>query len=196
MPPDDAAQAIAGHLMERHAEEGPAARSLRAQPDQALSEEVPEAFDYLGSMRFLRWYDGLLRSHVAIAGALADANTQALSSKPDAEHSASRAVRRALLTVHRILLAYPTAAKAAYGALVAEGRAYARTEEGQELRERLCASPHVTRAALLWRSLTLGMLVEDEASELPSTYLDNVLRLAEEDDLPAVLGRLARPGKR
>jgi hypothetical protein len=48
----------------------------------------------------------------------------------------------------------------------------------------------VRRLALLFRSLTMGMLTDGEGGELPATWLDNLLRAAERQDLEQVLGGL------
>jgi hypothetical protein len=96
-----------------------------------------------------------------------------------------------LREAHRILLEHPVAAKAAYAALAAEGRRHAATPAGASLRRRLLASPRVRRLALLFRSLTLGMLDDDEpAAALPSTYLDNLVRAADHPTLARLLSTL------
>jgi hypothetical protein len=96
-----------------------------------------------------------------------------------------------------VLLEHPVAAKAAFGALVAQGRAYAATAEGAALRHRLARSRRLRRANLLWRSLTMGMLAPEDPGELPATYLDNLLHAIDRADLEKLLGELqARAGSR
>jgi hypothetical protein len=91
---------------------------------------------------------------------------------------------------HRLLLEHPVAAKHAYAALAREGRAYAATTEGAALRDRLLRSRRLRRASLLWRSLTMGMLDEDDPGELPSAYLDHLLSAVDRPDLERLLGQL------
>jgi len=166
----------------------PAAMSPRRQP-----------LDYPRLQRHMRWFDGVLRLYRAAAHAVAE--QLALAGPDDAVRPADAApdpggdaeaeqliafARRA----HRVLLEHPVAAKAAYAALAAQGRAFAATREGGELRARLVRSRRLRRASLVWRSLTMGMLDDQDPGELPATYLDNLLRAIDRRDLEQLLGRL------
>lgn len=146
---------------------------------------APPNFDYRRTSRFLRWYDGVLQAHRATANTLADQNLS------DACSEELQPLMRAVTAAHRWLLVHPMAAKSLFSALVAQGRSYARSPEGQALERSLARSPQVRSAALLWRSLSLGMLAADEPGELPETYLDNLLRAIDKPDLVALLGQLA-----
>jgi hypothetical protein len=149
-------------------------------------DEIP--IDYVRTLRFLAWYDGVLRAHRLAARTLAEDN---LAGATDGD-----ALLGALAAAHRVLLEHPVAARAAWRALRVEGQRFATTDEGAALAGRLRASPRVRRLALLFRSLTMGMLTDGEGGELPSTYLDNLLRAADRADLEQLLGGLlARLGE-
>jgi len=170
----------------------PAGRSLRP-PSPRL------ALDYPRLQRHMRWFDGALRLYRAAAQVIAD--QLAIAEPDDAVRPADGApdaggdaeVERLIAIArraHRILLEHPVAAKAAYAALAAQGRAFAATREGGELRARLVRSRRLRRASLVWRSLTMGMLDDQDPGELPATYLDNLLRAIDRSDLEQLLGRL------
>jgi hypothetical protein len=149
---------------------------------------LPPLIDYPRLQHHLRWFDRVLALYRAAALAVAD---QVVLDDPgdgvvDEDDRLMGFVRRA----HRILLEHPVAAKLGYAALASEGRAYAATFEGAALRDRLLRSPRVRHASLVWRALTMGMLDEDDPGELPSTYLDNLLRAVDREDLERLLGRL------
>lgn len=155
---------------------------------------APVAIDYPRLQHHLRWFDGVLRLYRAVAQAVAE--QLVIDPRDDAAGDAGAAgdpddplvdiVRRA----HRILLEHPVAARHAYAALAAQGRAFAATRDGAALRERLVRSRRLRRAGLLWRSLTMGMLDEQDPGELPETYLDNLLRAVDRADLEQLLGKL------
>lgn len=168
------------------------ARELLAggEPSPAPPVEAPKpvAIDYPRLQDQFRWFEGLMKLYRATACAVSE---QVAISAEDIAAEDDELVPL-LRRVHRVLLEHPVAAKRAYSAVVAQGRAYARTEEGAVLREQLAASPKVRRGALLWRSLAMGMLDEEDRGELPTTYLDNLLRAVDRVDLEQLLGRLQR----
>lgn len=203
--PDDAktrARRVAQHLLSMHA--GQAA-------EDATQHAAPVA-DYHQLLRKLQGLDGLLRLYRAAARATADRvavddpdeprsdEHGSDEPHPDEPRSGASAVDagtgeadRVLAFVqkaHRLLLEHPVAARHAYAGLAREGRAYAATPEGAALRERLLRSRRLRRASLLWRSLTMGLLDEDDRGELPSSYLDHLLRAIDRPDLERLLGRL------
>lgn len=94
------------------------------------------------------------------------------------------------------LFRHPLAFRGAFAALVAEGRRYARTEEGAALREGLAGSPLLPRLRLFGKMLSFSMLEEGDPQELPSAYLEGLFRLADHPDADRVLDRLfgGRPG--
>ncbi len=181
------ARQIAEHLLAMHAG-APAAPPppRRARP----------AVDYPRLQRRVHWLDGVLRLYRAAVGevaALVDADRGGGGAAGDPDGAPDPLidiVRRA----HRILLEHPVAAKAAYAALVRQGRAFAETPEGAELRARLAGSRRLGRASLLWRSLAMGMLDDLDPGELPATYLDNLLAAVDRADLEQLLGRLQLRG--
>ncbi len=141
------------------------------------------------AVAFAHWYDGLLRVHQAAA--------QVLTEQDGRDHIAAlgedpSGLEELLLGIHRWLLEHPVAAKAAFRALVREGRAFADTEEGAALEQRLLRSSKMQSASLLFRSLSMGLLNDDSDGLLPSAYVDNVLRLIQSDRVELVLARLGR----
>lgn len=186
--PDTAAKArqIAEHLLALRAGEPP---QLAPPP---AAKPAP-AVDYPRLQNKLQWFDGLVQLYRAAAQAVAD---QVVVEGPQDAAAADGAVDdgdrliAAMRRAHRLLLEHPVAAKAAYAALAAEGRAYAETPAGAALREHLRHSRRVRRASLLWRALAMGMLDETDPGALPSTYLDNLLRAVDRADLEQLLGRL------
>jgi hypothetical protein len=177
-----AARRIAEHLLAMRARE-PAEPPLAPRPAAQI--------DYPRLQHHIHWFDGLLRLYRAAARALAD---QVILGQPDDDPAAPDAAPDPLIDIarraHRILLEHPVAAKAAYAALAEQGRVYAATREGAELRARLVRSHRLRRASLVWRSLTMGMLDDQDPGELPSTYLDNLMRVIDLAGLEQLLGRL------
>jgi hypothetical protein len=83
---------------------------------------------------------------------------------------------RALRVLQRALFDFPIASQAAFSALVAEGRSFARTAEGKEWEERLRDSELVVRGRVAWEVLTQSAFTEDEQTVLPSVILDAFAR--------------------
>jgi hypothetical protein len=99
---------------------------------------------------------------------------------------------RLLRRIQRLVLQHPIAAQAAFAALVAEGRRFAATTRGRELRAELARSPLLRRARTGFDAATLWMLEEQPASELPSTYVDMLLMAAQGRGLEPSIDRLLR----
>lgn len=95
---------------------------------------------------------------------------------------------RSLARLRRALLVHPRAARALYGALVAEGRRFARTEEGQPWAARLAASARMRRLRLAWEVVSLSVLDGAEHSEeVPSAWLDALFAVAGHADMEQAL---------
>jgi hypothetical protein len=90
----------------------------------------------------------------------------------------------------RVLLQHPAAAQAAFSALVAEGRRFARTDEGRRWRDALAGSDLVRRGRALWEGSVLSVLEEDGQTVLPTTLLDAVVQAAGRADLTKLLQSL------
>ena len=67
-------------------------------------------------------------------------------------------------------------------------RKHALDAEGAALRERLARSVQVRRASMLWRTLSLDMFEDDASGELPSAYLDHLLRVVDLSNPASILG--------
>lgn len=175
------ARQIAEHLLALRAGEPPAEAAEPARP----------VIDYPRLQHHVRWFDGVLRLYRAAARAVAE---QVAVPGPIDQPAGAPAEADRLIDIvqraYRILLEHPVAAKIAYTALAEQGRAFAATPEGAELRARLVRSRRLRRASLVWRSLTMGMLDDQDPGELPATYLDNLLRAVDRADLEQLLGRL------
>jgi hypothetical protein len=175
-----AARRIAEHLL-----------ALRTRPSTPPPSRAEPGLDYPRLQHHLRWFDGLVRLYRAAARALAD---QVVLGRPGEDTTAPAAAPDPLIDIvrraHRVLLEHPVAARAAFAALAEQGRVYAATREGAGLRARLVRSHRLRRASLVWRSLTMGMLDDQDPGELPSTYLDNLIRVIDRPDLEQLLGKL------
>ena len=101
----------------------------------------------------------------------------------------------AIRTFQALLLAHPAAAQALFGALVAEGRAYARTPEGARWLRRLTPSPLFRRARVLWDVSTMKSLEEDPSRVLPSAYVESFARAARTQPLEPLLRELFDAGE-
>lgn len=99
----------------------------------------------------------------------------------------------ALLDVlQRAVLDHPVAAQAAFAALVAEGRAFARTEEGKEWSRRLAGSRLVEKGRAIWEVVTLNVLEDDPSIVVPSKVLDAFVKLTHEHHVEKILSRLSQ----
>src|ERR1700730_8540226 len=90
----------------------------------------------------------------------------------------SETALQVLQCLQAIVLKHPAAAKAAFAALIVEGRAFARTPEGQVWQDRLVRSELLHRARLMLDFPGPSMLERDSPEVLPSAYLDTVFMLA------------------
>jgi hypothetical protein len=97
-----------------------------------------------------------------------------------------------LQLVQRAVFEHPIAAQAAFAALVAEGRAFAKTAEGAAWQERLLGSALLEKAEALWEGVTLNVLEENADTLVPSRILDVLVKLLHEHALDTVLAKLHR----
>lgn len=102
---------------------------------------------------------------------------------------------RRLRELQLAILKHPVAAQAAFAALVAEGRRFAQTEEGAELKRRLTRSALLDRVRLAFETSTLWVLDADAPETLPSAYLDALFQVASGPELEIVLDRLFPDGQ-
>jgi hypothetical protein len=90
-----------------------------------------------------------------------------------------------------LLLKYPTAAQAAFRALVTEGRRFAETPAGQRWRRRLANSELVRQGRVFWEGSALNMLEDTGDTLLPSSLLDALLSALRSEDLATLLTRIS-----
>jgi hypothetical protein len=95
-----------------------------------------------------------------------------------------------LRALQRTILRHPAAAQAAVRALVAEGRRYAETEEGQIWRRRLEGSELLHHLRIVWQIASLGSMEARENEPMPSAYVDGLFMAASSGDPDAILDRL------
>jgi hypothetical protein len=95
-----------------------------------------------------------------------------------------------LRALQRTILRHPAAAQSAVRALVAEGRRYAETEDGQAWRRRLEGSDLLHHLRIVWQIASLGSMEAGDDGPLPSAYLDGLFMAASSDDPDAILDRL------
>lgn len=194
-PPDTLAADVARALLERAQ-----ARATRAEPAVEESSERraapppierPVPIDALTTRRHIEALAALLQAFTLRGRALAQVNVASAGAATAGPSSdAERRLAEVALRAHAMLVEHPLAARSLVAALAAEGRAHARTEEGAALRARLLRSRFVRRGALLWSSLTMGLIDDKEPALLPSAYLDVLVQLGERADLEQVLGDL------
>jgi|ERR1700687_208418 len=84
------------------------------------------------------------------------------------------------------LLKHPVAAQALFSALVAEGRRFAQTSEGQRWREALADSELVRRGRALWESSVLNFLEDAPDVTLPSAISDAIVQAVSHFEWPLV----------
>jgi hypothetical protein len=99
---------------------------------------------------------------------------------------------RTLQSLQRALLKHPVAFQAAFSGLIAEGRAFEKTPEGQKLKTRLEGSSFVEQLRYVFELTTVSLLEREPPEILPSAYLDTLFMLAGSDRSDDVLDRLFR----
>jgi len=96
---------------------------------------------------------------------------------------------RLLVELGWLTLRHPAAARSAVRALIAEGRRFAATEEGQKWRDRIAGSELVRRVQLIWDIGTWGALDSEDEHLLPSQIVDAFCRESARRDLETALAR-------
>lgn len=202
--------------LEAHHAQRLRSRALRGLPEHPASpaplvERVPRVERtgrdrYTLLRRWAGWYEQLARLYgnvveLTLRGAH-EGDTSAASGEDEGGSGAPRGgshldaeVVRLLRRIELLLLKYPVAAQAAYSALVAEGRAFALTEEGARYDAALRASRAFERHWLILEKLTARLMIESEHAVLPTSYLDAVVQGARVGDLRLLMGRLFGGGK-
>jgi hypothetical protein len=84
----------------------------------------------------------------------------------------------------------PTAARTLIQALVAEGRRFAQTPEGEHLKSTLASSDLVERGRMIWQAFGLDAFIGEDPSTTPSDWLELVLETFQNSDLESTLSTL------
>jgi len=141
--------------------------------------------------RVFAWVEELHRLQGRLVALVERATPQ-----PAVEEDGAAALDRAVLALMRrgarLVWTHPVAAQAAFAALVAEGRAFAQTDEGARWEAALRGSPAIERAFRAFEMLTGNILLENPEVVLPSGYLDLLVEAAALRDLGPWLAQLVR----
>jgi len=185
--PEELANAFVRELV---ADPGKLSPSRRRQPPPS---EPPENIpvDLASAKKQTEALSTVLQMVTLRARSRARANAAALMDDGADRDDPEVRLRRLLVQAHTFLMEHPLAARAVFSGLAAEGRAYAKSENGAALREQLRQSSLVRRGALLWNSLTMGMLDDNEPTRLPSAYLDALVEAATTENLEELLGKVS-----
>jgi hypothetical protein len=103
-------------------------------------------------------------------------------------------VVRVLSHLQELVLRHPAATQALFRAFVAEGRAFARTEEGRRWSEKLARSDLVRQGRVAWDGLTLNAFDDREETVLPTVILEAFAKAIASTDLHAVLAEVLELG--
>ena len=79
-----------------------------------------------------------------------------------------------------VLFRHPLASQAAFSALVAEGRAYAKTDQGAQLKRELTASPSARRLRTVFEIATMNALREKPDTLMPTAVIEASSRILAE----------------
>lgn len=90
---------------------------------------------------------------------------------------------RVLRAATRLLLEHPAVMQATFAALVAEGRAFARSPEGERWERALAGSELVRHGRAIWESSALNLLEDSPGAVLPSAVIDAFVHAASSPDL-------------
>lgn len=90
----------------------------------------------------------------------------------------------------RFLIENPKAARTIARALVAEGRQFEQTDEGQRWKAIANESELVKRGRLIWQAYGLDTMVNEDPALTPSEWLDLIMDILDHVDLEAILSTL------
>jgi hypothetical protein len=96
----------------------------------------------------------------------------------------------ALSELQRAVLVHPEASAALFAALVAEGRAFARTSEGLRLKQIMLRSELLARAELVWHAATQWIPEQSSTGATPSAIFDAVAGAARSPERDRLLETL------
>jgi len=158
-------------------------RGPQPEPGEQLAELRPGTSPYEAAQRLFEAREQRMDEREQWAAALA----QELLPPLAPGHGELEPLLRAL---QQQVLQHPTAFRAGFAALAAEGRRFAETPEGAAWQQRLAQSPLLPQARLLLKMLSLSMLDEREPERLPSAYVEGLLRAAAAEHGDSILSRL------
>ena len=119
-----------------------------------------------------------------------------MTERPDVPHlvleDETEALTSALTTLQRVFLTHPEATRAAFQALVREGRQFGATQEGAQWRDRLSKSALLSRAHFVAQVASFWITSDDEPSTTPSAFVDAVAAAARSSDKDLLIDRVIR----
>lgn len=98
--------------------------------------------------------------------------------------------------IQRLLVQNPAAVRAVVQAIVAEGKRFAKTTEGQHWKETLTRSELVQRGRFIWQAYGLDSALDTAPVLVPSDWLELLIHDMEIADLETVLSLLMKEGAR
>jgi len=102
------------------------------------------------------------------------------------------AITQLLRDASSLVLKYPVTAQSIFSGLVAEGRRFASSPEGQAWRDALAGSEFVRRGRAVWEDSVLNMLEDRSDTILPTAIVDALVQALSRVDLPQRLRELLR----
>jgi hypothetical protein len=116
--------------------------------------------------------------------------------RDERDTDAQEDVVSALYWMRDSIYRYPMVVQAVFSFLVAEGRRFAETEEGEQLRNRLMRSPSSASARMIWELLTTHAFVEKPVHALPSAFIERFVRLVATRGIEPLISRIFEGGHR
>lgn len=92
-----------------------------------------------------------------------------------------------LRVLQQAILLHPVAAQALFFSFIQEGRSFSETPEGEQWRRRLASSELVSRARVLWDSMTVRSLEDDPDTVLPTAILETIIKAASDQNMEHLL---------
>ncbi len=99
-----------------------------------------------------------------------------------------------LSEVSLLLVKHPIAAQAAFAALLAEGRRFATTPEGERWKAALAGSELVRRGHALWEGSLLKVLEDSSEAVMPTAILEAIVQAISRQDITDLLHKVLGHG--
>lgn len=107
----------------------------------------------------------------------------------------ARELHEVVHAVQTSILRFPVVAQHVFSALVAEGRAYAQTPDGEELLHALRRSRRAGQARLFWEMLSANAFTDRNEHALPRAFMERLVRAIASESLESAIARLRGVGR-